>query len=122
MIPNGCDLDIFKSNINPWRPPSVCDTDLLVLFAGTHGIANGLDSVLDAATELKSRGRRDIKFLLVGQGKLKQALIKRAMKDNLDNVIFHDPIDKKISGINGLHRYRDANLVKYTGLLLRDLS
>ena len=95
LIPNGCDLDIFDTEVKAWRPDTISDTDLLVLFAGTHGIANGLDSVLDAASELISRGRHEIKFLFLGQGKLKQSLIDRAIGEGLDNVIFHDPVDKK---------------------------
>ena len=95
LIPNGCDLDIFNADVEAWRPNTISNTDLLVLFAGTHGIANGLDSVLDAASELKSRDRRDIKFLFLGQGKLKQPLIDRAIDEGLDNVIFHEPVDKQ---------------------------
>jgi glycosyltransferase involved in cell wall biosynthesis len=95
LIPNGCDLDIFDTEVKAWRPDTISDSDLLVLFAGTHGIANGLDSVLDAASELKSRGRLEIKFLFLGQGKLKQSLIDRAIGEGLDNVIFHEPVDKK---------------------------
>ena len=33
-----------------------------------------LDAVLDAAEELKKRGREDIKLLFIGDGKLKPAL------------------------------------------------
>lgn len=95
LIPNGCDLNIFNKNIKPWRPKEISKNDLLVLFAGTHGIANGLHSVLDAASELNFRGRKDIKFLFLGQGKLKQSLIDRAVNENLQNVIFSDPIDKR---------------------------
>lgn len=95
LVPNGCDLDIFDTDVKAWRPDTISDTDLLVLFAGTHGIANGLDSVLDAASELKSRGMHEIKFLFLGQGKLKQSLIDRAIGEGLDNVVFHEPVDKK---------------------------
>jgi glycosyltransferase involved in cell wall biosynthesis len=95
LIPNGCDLDIFDTEVKAWRPDTISDTDLLVLFAGTHGIANGLDSVLDAASEVRSRGIHEIKFLFVGQGKLKQSLIDRAIGEGLDNVIFHEPVNKK---------------------------
>ena len=95
MIPNGCDLDIFDTEVEAWRPAAINDADLLVLFAGTHGIANGLDSVLDAARELKSRNKHKIKFLFLGQGKLKQSLIDRAIGEDLDNVVFHEPVDKK---------------------------
>ena len=95
LVPNGCDLDIFDTEVKAWRPDMISDTDLLVLFAGTHGIANGLDSVLDAASVLKSRGMHEIKFLFLGQGKLKQSLIDRAIGEGLDNVVFHEPVDKK---------------------------
>jgi len=95
LVPNGCDLDIFDTEVKAWRPDTISDTDLLVLYAGTHGIANGLDSALDAAIELNSRGRRDIKFLFLGQGKLKQTLMDRAIREGLGNIVFHDPVDKK---------------------------
>ena len=94
FIPNGCDLDIFGGQTEKWRPEPIGDTDFLVLFSGTHGIANGLDSVLDAANELKLRGKVEIKFLLVGQGKLKESLMERAVGEDLDNVLFLDPINK----------------------------
>ncbi|MDB3936575.1 glycosyltransferase family 4 protein [bacterium] len=95
LIANGCDLDIFGGEVESWRPEKISENDLLVLFAGTHGIANGLVSVLDAARELKLRGRDDIKFLLIGQGKHKNALIDRADRDALCNIVFHDPVSKK---------------------------
>jgi glycosyltransferase involved in cell wall biosynthesis len=95
LVPNGCDLDIFGGEVEKWRPDQISDVDFLVLFAGTHGIANGLNSVLDAASELKARGRYDIKFLLVGEGKLKKELMDRAKVQNLDNVIFYKPVSKK---------------------------
>lgn len=94
IIPNGCDLEIFAGKVTPWRPETVLDSDLLAVFAGTHGLANGLDAALNAAKELKNRNRLDIKLLLVGQGKLKHALQARAQKENLSNVLFQDPINK----------------------------
>lgn len=97
LVPNGCDLSIFNaSNINSWRPALIKDTDFLAVFTGTHGMANGLDAALDAAKELKKRERNDIKLLLIGQGKLKDQLIQRAQKEGLDNVVFHDPVDKEM--------------------------
>jgi glycosyltransferase involved in cell wall biosynthesis len=93
-VPNGCDLDIFATPVQPWRPAQVRPTDLLAVFAGTHGMANGLDGVLNAAAELKRRGRDDIKLLLIGQGKLKPGLQARAEREGLTNVVFHDPVNK----------------------------
>ena len=94
IVPNGCDLTIFADAVTPWRPDGVEDTDLMAVFTGTHGLANGLDAALDAANELKRRGRNDIKLVLVGQGKLKEDLQARAKLEGLNNVIFHPPVNK----------------------------
>lgn len=99
-IPNGCDLDIFASEHQVWRPEGVKPTDLMAIFTGTHGLANGLNAVLDAAVELKKRQRMDIKLVLVGDGMQKKALLERAVELQLDNVIFHDPVNKtKLAGL-----------------------
>ncbi len=99
-VPNGCDLGIFAGEVQPWRPAQVRATDLMAVFAGTHGMANGLDAVLDTAVELKRRGRDHIKLVLIGQGKLKAGLQARAEREGLDNVVFHDPVNKaKLAGL-----------------------
>jgi glycosyltransferase involved in cell wall biosynthesis len=64
------------------------------LYSGTHGIANGLDVVIDVAANLVNRGNNTIKFVLVGDGKLKSGLIKKAIEQNLKNIIFLDPLNK----------------------------
>lgn len=100
MIPNGCDLDIFSADGEPWRPEGIADSDLMAIFAGTHGMANGLDAVLDAAAVLKRRDRNDIKLLLIGNGKLKAQLQARATREDLSNVVFHDPVTKaRLAGL-----------------------
>lgn len=90
MIPNGCDVDLFKPNLNAAKKSD----KFIALFAGAHGIANGLDSVLDAAKELKQRGRNDIEIHLVGSGKLKPELIERAEQEGLVNCHFINPVSK----------------------------
>lgn len=100
-IPNGCDLDLFGDpTASPWRPEGVAPTDLVGIFPGAHGLANGLDAVLDAAAELKRRGRGDIKLLLVGDGMTKPRLVARARAEGLTNVIFLDPVPKpRLAGL-----------------------
>lgn len=99
MIPNGCDLDIFK----PGKTYDKGSAKLLAglpedsfrcIFTGAHGIANGLDAVLDAASVLKEKGRTDIYLLFVGDGKLKPELKQKAFDRELNNCIFIDPIPK----------------------------
>lgn len=94
LVPNGCDLDLFGPEIAPERLPQIPDQALVAIFSGTHGMANGLDAILDGAVELKRRGRQDIALLLVGSGKLKPALIARAREGALDNVHFLGPVAK----------------------------
>jgi len=108
MIPNGCDLELFNQDITEWSPEGIKDTDLLAVFTGAHGIANGLDAVLDVAAELIERGREDIKFVLIGEGKLKQKLKQDAFERGLSNVIFHDSVSKR--KLVGLMKRADAGL------------
>jgi glycosyltransferase involved in cell wall biosynthesis len=108
MVPNGCDLDIFASPITPWRPAQIQPTDLMAVFAGTHGVANGLDALLSVAAELQRRGRDDIKLLLIGKGKLKASLQARAERENLTNVVFLAPVNK--SQLAGLMAATDVGL------------
>ena len=100
LIPNGCDLSLFSQSTEQYVPSNVEPDDFVALFSGTHGKANGLDAVLDAALAVQNKGVTHIKFLLVGQGKLKPELIEKAQRLNLDNVLFHDPINKsKLSSL-----------------------
>lgn len=109
MIPNGCDLGIFAgADTPPWRPSGVAASDLMAVFAGTHGQANGLDAVLAAASVLKVRGRADIKIVLIGEGREKLRLEARAHDQGLDNVLFHAPIDKAL--LAGLMAATDLGL------------
>jgi len=57
--------------------------DCLVLYAGTHGISQGLPSVADAAATLV--GER-IRFAFVGEGADKPRLRRRVRELGLDNV------------------------------------
>ncbi|MBF0451084.1 MAG: glycosyltransferase family 4 protein [Candidatus Magnetomorum sp.] len=90
MIPNGCDVELFGS-IKTYQDHADIRT---AVFTGAHGIANGLDAVLDAAAVLKKRGRTDIRIVFIGDGKLKPALESRALQEKLDNCLFDQPISK----------------------------
>jgi len=61
-----------------------------VVYAGLHGMAQGLETVLRAAEILKHQ--TDIEFLLVGDGPEKQVLQKRAEELRLANVSFYPPV------------------------------
>lgn len=95
FIPNGCDLDIFKKgNRSNLSLEGIRPTDTVAVFTGAHGISNGLDSVLDAAVELKRLKRTDIILVFIGDGKLKPDLMKRVKSDDLQNCRFYSPVSK----------------------------
>ena len=101
MIPNGCDLELFDrisddtdSLLEPYQE-HLSKASLRAVFTGAHGMANGLDAVLNAAVVLKSRGRNDILLFLVGNGRMKPGLMTRAANEKLDNVVFLDYMKKR---------------------------
>ncbi len=105
LIPNGCDLDIFSKPENgdyefSWRPEQVKDSDFMAVYSGTHGKANQLGAIIKVAELLKQKRRDDIKFVLIGQGQEKAGLQALARAQKLDQIIFHDPVDKeKLAGL-----------------------
>lgn len=95
MVPNGCDLDLFKPSLRGVvQLAGISTTDKVAIFTGAHGIANGLDAVLDAAKEVKDMGRDDVKFAFIGAGQVKEHLKKRAVQEGLSNCLFYDPVPK----------------------------
>lgn len=110
MIPNGCDLEIFKPSLRDnLLLEGVKPTDKVVIFTGAHGVANGLDAILDAAAVLKDMGRDDIVLVFVGDGKVKPHLMERARKEQLDNCKFYAPMPK--TELNKLVASADVGLM-----------
>ncbi len=96
LVPNGCDLGLFSApSVVPKRPAGVRQDELIAVFAGTHGRANGLDQVLDAALELRRRGEDKVRLVLAGEGSEKAQLIARAEEHALGNVLFLDRMPKQ---------------------------
>ena len=96
MIPNGCDLNLFvPSTRDKLDLEGIKKDDVVAVFTGAHGIANGLDAILDTAAVLKKRGRTDIVLVFIGDGKMKPHLMERARKEGLDNCRFYAPMPKK---------------------------
>jgi glycosyltransferase involved in cell wall biosynthesis len=60
--------------------------DCIVLYAGLHGLAQGLDQALAAAELLRTE--INLKFVLIGSGPMKKSLVEQARQGNLNNVCF----------------------------------
>ena len=91
-IPNGVDLSLYSD----------CTTDhnvkegdtFTLMYAGAHGAANVLDVVLEAAQIAQARGRRDIRFVFVGDGPEKPGLVAKKEQWRLSNVEFRDAVSR----------------------------
>ncbi len=97
VVTNGVDLTSFT--------PRPKDSDLIsqynlgnkfvVGFIGTHGMAHGLEVILEAAKKLKEVGQEDrFRFILIGDGAKKSMLVNRVISEGIDNIIFIDSVSK----------------------------
>lgn len=96
MIPNGADIDLFMPSDAPLHDERFgADDDFRLVFTGAHGMANGLDAVLDAAMEMKRRSVKGIRLVFIGTGALKPRLIERTRREGLDELVsWVEPIPK----------------------------
>jgi glycosyltransferase involved in cell wall biosynthesis len=84
-LPNGVDTDLFRPDATPdWRTAG----EIRFVYAGTHGYAQGLDVLLDAAELLADQP--GIVIVLVGDGPDKARLVDAARSRGLGNVRFED--------------------------------
>jgi glycosyltransferase involved in cell wall biosynthesis len=110
-LPNGVDLEVFKkpiSNDNNWRlERNFKESDLILLYAGIIGYAQGLEVILKAAKRLEST--LGIHFILLGSGPEKDKLVELKNNLNLHNVHFLDAVSK--SEMPGIIAGSDATVV-----------
>jgi hypothetical protein len=93
VIPNGADLEIYGGDASPrFREVLGGKGKFLVTFVGTHGMATGLDQILDAAAILNDDAR--FAFAFVGEGAERDRLIESARARGLKNVSFHRAVAK----------------------------
>lgn len=109
VIKNGVDLTLFKHD-----PTATLIKDKLGLqgrfvaaYVGTHGMAHGLDTILDAAELLRDDAR--IGFLLVGDGAERARLAERAAAMSLPNLRIAGQLPK--SDMPAIWSATDASLI-----------
>jgi glycosyltransferase involved in cell wall biosynthesis len=98
IIPNGISLDDWQ--IEPQTISGELENHikkirlrghLIIGYAGSHGLPNALDTLLDAVALLKDQL---VSFVLVGDGHEKARLLQRVEQERLDNVEMFPPIPK----------------------------
>lgn len=71
------------------------DGRVIAGYVGSHGRANGLDTMVHAARELRDRGEDGIVLIFVGDGPEKETCQRLARHHDLRNVIFWEPVPKR---------------------------
>ncbi len=96
VVTNGVDLARFRPRLpdNTLKKNLGFDGKFLAGYVGTHGMAHGLNTLLDAAALINEQGRDDIYFLLLGSGAEKAQLKRRAKRMQLGNVLFLDSVPR----------------------------
>ena len=90
-IPNGVDFSLIPDPVPP--PPA---DPFVVMYAGAHGLANGLDVALAAARQLQQQSWDErVQFHFVGDGPEKAHLLAQATAWQLPNVHFEPPVPKE---------------------------
>jgi glycosyltransferase involved in cell wall biosynthesis len=90
-VPNGIDLSLVPEASEPAQ-----ESGFKVMYAGSHGPANQLDTVLDVARVIEREGApAGCSFVLVGDGPEKERLRRRAAAEGLDSVRFEPPCAKR---------------------------
>jgi glycosyltransferase involved in cell wall biosynthesis len=87
LLPNGVDIQTFF-HIDDAKPKGFDRGKATFMFAGTHGYAQGLEVIVEAARRLGTR--TDIEFVFIGEGPDKERL--RGLAKDLPNVRFLDPV------------------------------
>ena len=87
LLPNGVDLRSFH-RLPDASPEGIKPGKATFMFAGTHGYAQGLEVIVEAAQRLVLRD--DIAFILIGDGPDKERVRRLAV--NVPNLRFLDPV------------------------------
>lgn len=93
-VPNGFSLDEVDQGepLNDLAEGKLPAGKFIVGYTGTLGVANSLDTLIDAAEKLREYS--EIHFVLVGEGKEKKVLQEYVKGKNLENITFLDAIPK----------------------------
>lgn len=93
IVENGVETEMFSPS-SPDRRIALrrdlgTDSNFVVCYIGTMGMAHGLETLLDAATTIQ-RQQPEVLFLLVGEGAEKERIKALAQSGGLHNVRFLD--------------------------------
>lgn len=94
-VTNAADLKLFGEPKNTRHLPDFYRNKKVAIYTGNIGQVNNSALLFRAALKLKQMGKNEILFLLVGDGQLKEKLVKEKELQQLDNLVFMDLMPKE---------------------------
>ena len=97
IVENGINVDEWSNkSLIPEKLHSLIEEEkakgkFLLAYTGQHGLANSLNTILEAANNVKDK---KVAFFFIGNGPEKNNLIEYAKRLNLNNVFFCDSVKK----------------------------
>lgn len=92
LLSNGANTKVFhpQKRTTEARKRLTSENEFVVLYAGLHGLAQGLEQVLATAEHVQSDG--GYRFIFIGDGPHKEKLLETAKRRGLKNVSFWDSL------------------------------
>lgn len=99
-VPNGTDTDFFKPCSEEVKKQCKTtlgfkETDIIALYSGTVGRANGIQHLIETAYLAQKDGLEQVKFVILGSGNRIQQVKRLAQQYELNNVFFYEPVPKR---------------------------
>ena len=94
-LSNGVDVKKYKSSMKKGLVKNkLIRKEYSIVYAGLHGIAQGLDQLLKVAN-LAQQCNDNFRFLLIGDGPEKSNLLEESKRLKLKNIEFREPLDRE---------------------------
>jgi colanic acid biosynthesis glycosyl transferase WcaI len=96
LILNGANVELFQFQPEAkgrLRAQLELENKFVVIYAGIHGLAQGLENVIETTVRLS--GQPDIHFLFVGEGPVKEQIVALAHEKGLNNITFYPEIPRQ---------------------------
>lgn len=93
VVTNGSNMELFsprEKNIILLKDLELEDK-FIIGYIGTHGMAHSLDFIVNSISKIEDK---DIHFLFIGDGAMKQTIVNIAKEFAMKNITFLNPIKK----------------------------
>lgn len=96
VLPNGANVNLFSYNLHErekYRKNLGLEGKFVAIYAGIHGLAQGLDMIIEVARLLKDH--TDIHIVMIGEGPTKSEIVNLAQSYELSNITFLHEIPRE---------------------------